>query len=57
MNTRDRISDAELEELLAEIANEQDGVEKRLDEVKESASEHQKPLEPDLLRELRQQAG
>ena len=30
-----------------------DGVEKRLDEVKESASEHQKPLEPDLLRELR----
>ena len=53
LNTRDRISDAELEELLAEIANEQDGVEQRLDEVKESASEHQKPLEPDLLRELR----
>ena len=47
--TRDQISDAELDELLAEIGRERDGVAKRLDELQEAASEPQEPLDPDLL--------
>ena len=51
--TRDQISDAELDELLAEIGRERDGVAKRLDELQEAASEPQEPLDPDLLEQVR----
>ena len=53
LNTRDRISDAELDELLAGVAQEQDGVEKRLDELQDAKADVQEPLGPDLLEELR----
>ena len=39
LNTRDRISDAELDELLAEIGREQEGVEKRLGELQADISQ------------------
>jgi len=52
LNTRDRISDAELDELLAEIAREQEGVQSRLEEIQEYLREPDEPLDPDLLEEL-----
>ena len=53
LNTRDRIADAELDELLAEISGEQKSVGKSLDELQEAASEPQEPLDPDLVEEVR----
>lgn len=53
LNTRERISDAELHELLADIAREQEGVEKRLHELKDALAAAPEPLDPDLLQELR----
>ena len=41
-----------MDELLAEIGQEQQGVEKRLDEIQDSMAETQEPLDPDLLEEL-----
>ena len=52
LNTRDRISDAELDELLAEIGREQEGVEKRLGELQDTLGEPEEPLDPDILEEL-----
>ena len=53
LNTRNRIFDAELDELLTEITHEQDGVEKRLRELQQNLAESQEPLDPDLLQEVR----
>jgi len=53
LNTRDLISDAELDELLTEVTREQDGVEKRLRELQDNLAESEKPLDPDLLEEVR----
>ncbi len=52
LNTRDRISDAELDDLLAEIIREQEAAEKRLEELRDAMAETQEPLDPDLLREV-----
>ena len=53
MNTRDRIFDDELDELLAEIIQEQEGVEKRQDELQDDLAETEEPLDPNLLEEVR----
>ena len=53
LNTRDRISDAELDELLAEVAREQEGIEKRLDELQSAMADVQEPLDADLLEDVR----
>lgn len=52
LNTRDRLSDAELDELLAAIFTGQEGVQNRLEEIQESSKELDEPLDPDLLEEL-----
>jgi len=52
LNTRDRISDAELDELLEEIAREQEGVQNRLEEIQATRTEPVEPLSPDLLEGL-----
>ena len=53
LNTRDRISDDELDGLLAEIIQEQDGAEKRLADLQPESIEPEEPLNPDLLEEMR----
>ena len=53
LNTRDRIFDSELDELLTEINQEQQGVQKRLDELQNARVDVQEPLNPNLLEEVR----
>lgn len=53
LNTRDRISDSELDELLKQIGKEQAGAENRLGELRASQAEPEQPLEADLLAEVR----
>ena len=53
LNTRCRISDSELDELLEEIGQEQEGVKRRLIELQAASGEVHEPLDPDLLEELR----
>ena len=53
LNLRGTTTYPQMDDQLGRIINEKEGVQKRLDELRESTTEAEEPINPDLLEELR----